>query len=64
MKEIKLKPREYDIIADMASDKFRNNPVRFDGGNFLAQCYLEAILAYCCKHKLNIINGKLVKNEE
>jgi len=63
MKEIKLKPREYDIIADMASGRFRDDPARFDGGNFLCKCYVQAIIDYCHKNNLVIMDGKLLKKE-
>jgi len=63
MKEIQLKPREYDIIADMASGSFRNDSARFDGGNFLCKCYVKAIIDYCHRNDLVIMDGKILKKE-
>lgn len=63
MKEIQLKPIEYEIIAGMAAGSFRNDSARFDGGNFLCKCYVKAIVDYCQRKNLVISDGKILKKE-
>lgn len=63
--DIGLSEKDLSRIKEYAIDRFKSNPtIPNRGDNFLAECYVDAIVRFLTENKWSIIDGKLEKNKK